>query len=237
MFHALHTTLRSILVPAATVGMLALASPAALACGGGWWPEVTIDHRIEGVAGAERDLAEGRYQIAAGKVIRMIPHIHAYGAATKDPLVNRSMRVLAVASMRSGGDLSALDAELPEELTTEFAGTSESAKKANLEWSVKALKALRKQKKDDATLKSELAEAMALLPETQRKAKKTLERLAQKDLLTSPEAYRALSKLRASAGDTQGAATAQERCRNMARDASICDVGLGTPRTPVDGES
>ena len=216
----------------AALGITSTA-PSVEACGGGWWPEVQVDHRVEGIASAEKDLVEGRTLAAAGKVIRMIPHIRGYAAASKDAVVNRSMRVLAVASTRTGGDLSALGPELDHELRLVFAGASPEARRANLEWSVKALRVLRKQKKDDVTLRTELAEAMAALPETKAKARKTLEKLARKDLLTTPEAYRALGQLRDEAGDPQGAATALERCRAMARDEGACVL----PKPDVAGES
>jgi len=192
------------------------------ACGGGWWPTIEIDYRVEGVAKAEKDLAAGNYYAAAGSVARMIPHIKNYKAATQDPIINRSMRVLALATARAGGDLTKISNELPEELRAEFVGASASERQANLEWSVRALKALRKVKKNDATLDSEYAEAMAQLPAKHAKAKKLLEKLADKDLLVSPEAYRSLALLRAEAGDEAGRSAALEHCKNMAKDGAMC---------------
>jgi hypothetical protein len=232
MMTPVHRSPRTLVLALAAALGISMTAPAAHACGGGWWPEEHVDHRIQGIASAEKDLLEGRHLAAAGKVIRMIPHIRGYAKPTRDTIVNRSMRVLAVASARSGGDLSKLAAELSSDMRPEFAGTSEEARLENLRWSVKTLKALRKEKKDDVTLKTELAEAMAALPETKAKARKTLEKLARKDLITTPEAYRALGRLRAEAGNADGASQALERCRTMARDASICDA----PRD-VDGES
>jgi len=187
---------------------IATAAPSALACGVGWYPEVQMDYRVEGIASAERDLANGRTLAAAGKVIRMIPHIKSYVGASNDTIVNRSMRVLALAAV-------------------EFTGASPEAKRANVEWSLRALRALRKQRKDDVTLKTELAEALAALPEKRAKARKMLEKLAQKDLITTPEAYRALGRLRADAGDASGEAAALARCRAMASDASVCAPAPG----------
>ncbi|MBM4358425.1 MAG: hypothetical protein FJ096_09985 [Deltaproteobacteria bacterium] len=227
--HSRSSTPALVFALAAALG-LTMTAPRAEACGGGWWPEVqAIDYRVQGIASAEKDLAEGRHLAAAGKVIRMIPHIRAYSKASSDLIVNRSLRVLAVASARSGGDLSKLADELPSDLKESFAGMSDEARTENLRWSVKALKALRKSKKDDVTLKTELAEAMAALPETKAKARKTLEKLARKDLITTPEAYRALGRLRAEAGNTDGEAHALERCRTMARDAAICDGQAAAP--------
>jgi hypothetical protein len=215
-------SLRHLLVAVAVAGGVGMIAPSAEACGGGWWPTVEIDYRVEGVANAEKDLAAGNYYAAAGSVIRMIPHIKAYGAATSDPIINRAMRVLALSTARAGGDFSKIKAEIPEELRAQFVGATADERKANLEWSVKALKALRKVKKNDATLASELGEAMAQLPEQHAKAKARLEKLANRDLLVSPEAYRALAVLRAEAGDEAGRTTALERCKNMAKDAGMC---------------
>jgi hypothetical protein len=225
-------TMRSLSIALFAALGVATTSETTLACGDGWFPEIRVDYRVEGIASAEKDLANGRTLAAAGKVIRMIPHIKGYEGASKDAIVNRSMRVLAVAVARHDGNLSALADELPDELREEFAGTSADAKRANVAWSVKALRSLKKQKKDDVTLKTELAEALAALPESQPKARKMLEKLARKDLLTTPEAYRALSRLRAAAGDSNGEAAARARCRAMASDAHLCDA-----RPAAAGES
>jgi hypothetical protein len=49
-----------------------------------------------------------------------------------------------------------------------------------------------------------------------------LTRLADKDLLTTPEAYAALAKLKGEAGDQDGRLAALQRCRAMAKDAKLC---------------
>jgi hypothetical protein len=235
-------SLRHLIVAFAVAGGMGMVAPSAEACGDGWWPEVEIDYRVEGIARAEKNLADGNYLASAGAVIRMIPHIRGYKSAQQDAIINRSMRVLAVAMARSGGDLTSIAKELPDfsndswlpaDVRASFAGATAEDRIANLEWSVRALKALRKVKKDDAKLASELGEALAQLPERHNKAKKLLERLANKDLLTSPEAYRALAKLRAEAGDETGRTAALNRCRDMAKDASYCVV----PTVAVSGQS
>ncbi len=216
-------SLRHLFVAVAVAGGVGMVAPSAEACGGGWWPSVVdIDYRVEGVANAEKDLAAGNYYAAAGSVVRMIPHIKAYSRATGDPIINRAMRVLALSTARAGGDLTKIKAELPEEVRAQFVGANAEERKANLDWSVRTLKALRKVKKNDATLASELGEAMAQLPELHAKAKAKLEKLAGRDLIVSPEAYRALAVLRAEAGDEAGRSAALERCKNMAKDAGMC---------------
>ncbi|MFP6683219.1 MAG: hypothetical protein VB934_00830, partial [Polyangiaceae bacterium] len=49
-----------------------------------------------------------------------------------------------------------------------------------------------------------------------------LHKLAEKDLLTTPEAYAILAKLRGEAGDADGRTAALQRCRAMAKDAKLC---------------
>ena len=94
---------RMTLAAAFALGAAFTATPDAHACGGGWWPEPEIDHRAFGVAQAEKDLEAGRYDAAAGAVLRMIPHIEGYTVVkTSDPLVHRAMRVLALATARFG---------------------------------------------------------------------------------------------------------------------------------------
>ncbi len=72
---------------------------------------------------------------------------------------------------------------------------------------------------------------MAQVPAQQGHAKEILEKLAMDDLLATPEGYRALAVLRAAANDDPGRTEALGRCKNMAKDASICVA----PRTRKAG--
>jgi len=201
----------------ATVG--AFAKPAE-ACGGGWWPEIQIDHRVQGIARAERDLAAGRYHAAAGSVIRMIPHIRGYQHTTGDHIVNRALRVLAVATARTGGQLN-LEKQIPRQLHS-WLGKDADERQASLAWSVQALKAVSKLKKKAPAVQSELAEAMAQLPAHRDSARTALEKLAKKDLLSTPQGYATLADLRAKAGDDDGRLAALQRCKTMAKDDRVC---------------
>ncbi len=204
---------------AITAGVGAFAPPAE-ACGGGWWPEIQIDHRIQGIARAERDLAAGRYHAAAGSVIRMIPHIRAYKRTTGDGIVNRALRVLAVATARTGGQLK-LEKQIPRQLHS-WLGKDADERQASLAWSVQALKSVSKLKKKSPAVQSELAEAMAQLPAHSDEARTTLEKLAEKDLLSSSQGYATLAELRAKAGDNDGRLAALQRCKTMAKDNRVC---------------
>lgn len=194
----------------------------AKACGGGWWPEIQIDYRVQGIARAERDLKKGRYDAAAGSVIRMIPHIRHYRGTSSDSIVNRALRVLALATARKDGALD-IGREVPREILGGWLGEEKADRGANLEWSVATLKAASAKKKDkDPIANSELAEAMAHTDAHRAEGRQRLEKLAEADLLVSAESYRMLAELRAEAGDPGGRLAALDRCRKMTKNAEIC---------------
>ncbi|WP_437504265.1 hypothetical protein [Sorangium sp. So ce1099] len=191
----------------------------AAACGG---VEImpAIDHRVMGVAQAEQALRDGRITAAAGSVIRMFPEIRRT-SYDKDPLLNRAFRVLAVATARGDGALQ-IAAEVPRELLETWGGASADERKGNLDWSIRALRRLNEQRKDDPALQTDLGEALARSTEHRGEALKLLGGLAEKDLLASPEGYAALAQLRALSGDSAGHDAAASRCEAMAKSAALC---------------
>jgi hypothetical protein len=201
------------------VGAAALPRDAA-ACGGEWYPEVSIDHRIHGVAQAEKSLANGNRLAAAASVLRMMPHIKTL-KSKPGSLVARAERVLAVALSRSQGAL-AVDREVPSEVLGAWRGAKEGESAANLAWSVNVLKRQSSAKADDVSLKTDLAEAMARLPEHRSEARSILEDLAKRDLIASPEGYAALASLRSASGDQDGQKLALKRCEAMAKSQDAC---------------
>jgi len=218
-----HRIARTAIAASLALAGLVTAPTAAHACGGGWWPEDNVDHRIQGVATAEKQLDDGHYAAAAGAIIRMIPYIKNYEGTSKDPIARRALRVLAVATARTGGKL-ALGRELPQFLQGSWLGADGTAQQTNLKWAVATLSKAAEDKKDDVVLEGDLALAMARTDGHEAEGRKRLEALADKDLLTSPEAYAELAKLRAAAGDGDGRTAALERCRAMADEAAICSV-------------
>jgi hypothetical protein len=227
------TLRRKSLVPRHLFAALAIAAACGAyahdsnACGGGWYvdPAVELHYRELGIASAEKQLEEGRYDDAAGSVLRVIPHISNYQTTTKDEVINRAMRVLAVAAARQDGKLD-IAKQLPEYMRSSsqvsWVGDGQEDRATNLSWSVRSLRAIHASKTDDVVAQSELGEALATVDAHRGEAREILEALAKKDLLTSPEAYKALAKLRAEAGDKDGRTAALERCRAMAKDAAIC---------------
>jgi hypothetical protein len=193
----------------------------AKACGGEWVPAVEIDHRPEGIARAEKTLKKGEHAQAAAMIVRMMPHVKDLKAKKDGTLVARAQRILALAVARNNGALP-IDKELPGYVQGTWIGKTAKDKATNLDWSVAALRKLNDIKKDDAAVQSDLAEALAKVEKHRGEAKEILEKLAQKDLVSSPEAYATLAELRSAAGDAEGQKVALKRCESMAKTANVC---------------
>jgi len=69
---------------------------------------------------------------------------------------------------------------------------------------------------------TELGEALAKFDGSQDEARAILEGLAARDLIASPQGYRALADLRRQRGDEAGQTLAMKRCESMASSSSIC---------------
>ncbi len=198
-------------------------SVSALACGGDWFPEVQIDPRIHGVLEAEKALARGNYVAAAGSVVRMIPHIETL-KGSRDPLVLRAERVLAVAIERSSGTL-ALEQEVPSEVQSHWLGKTHSDRDKNMAWSVAALRRELSATPDDPGVTTDLGEALSKVDGGTEEARTPLESLAARDRVATPEGYKALAGLRLERGDEAGQKLAMKRCESMASVARVCEDG------------
>jgi hypothetical protein len=213
------------LAAAVTVFAAVTSAPVpAMACGGEWYPVMQIDPRIKGVDKAEDAFEEGRILAAAGSVVRMIPHIKTL-KPTRTKLIQRAERVLALAVARYDGALP-VEREVPTYVQGTWIGRTDAEREANLEWAVSTLRDIDKAKKSDPSSQTDLAEALSRVDGGREEARTILEDLAKKDLITSPEGYAALARLRERAGDDAGRRAAIERCRSMAHGDAVCD-GLG----------
>lgn len=211
-----------LVIAVATLGFAASAPSRAFACGDEWYPVFQVDPRIQGVDKAEDALDEGRTLAAAGSVVRMIPHIRLL-SPTKTKLIQRAHRVLAIATARYDGALP-LGLEVPwKDVQGTWLGRTEADRQANLAWAVQALREVNKARNGDPAARTELAEALARVDGSRAEARQILEELASKDLITSPDGYAALAKLREGAGDDAGRRAALERCKSMAHGAAVCE--------------
>jgi hypothetical protein len=129
-------------------------------------------------------------------------------------LVNRGLRILALASVRLDGEFGPFSKDKAE-------------RASNVKWSTRVLKILHEIKAGDAGSKTDYAEALAKTNASE--AKMLLEDLAQRDLMTTPYGYAALAALRAAAGDAKGRDEAIARCTTMAAKKTICDLPKPKP--------
>jgi predicted Zn-dependent protease len=215
---AARTLLVAVAAFSATSGVISNAN----ACGGEWYPYIEIeqvDYRPMVVGQAEKKIEKGELRTAAGMIIRSMPHIKTLNPA-KAKIVARAQRVLAVATIRNDGVLPIGD-ELPQRIQGTWLGSTAEDQRVNLEWAVSSLEKIAESKKDDPALQTELAEGLAKLGKTEQ-AKSSLEGLAQKDLISSPEGWAALAELRGTSGDDAGKQAALKRCTAMAKQPEMC---------------
>ena len=214
-----------------SLGLLACAgavSGEASACGDEVAP--AVDHRIMGVARAEKDLRDGKHLASAGAVIRMMPDVRSFKVKKDYALQNRALRTLAVALARGEGAL-ALEKEVDASTLAKWAGKSAEDRAANLQWAVNTMSTLDGLKKDDAGVKTDLAEVLSHVEGRQDEAMKMLAELADKDLMTSAEGYAALARLRDRAGDQSGRQAAASKCEAMTKNAAICGKSAPSGRS------
>lgn len=198
-----------------------LTSANSLACGGDWYPEVQVDPRIRGVLEAEKSIAKDDYIAAAGSVVRMMPHLETLDPK-RDPLVARAERVLAVAIARGNGKL-ALEQQVPAPVLGHWLGKTLADQNKNLAWSVSALRSAFTQDKDDPGVMTDLGEALSKAEGNRDEARALLESLAARDLMATPQGYKALAELRQQQGDEAGQKLAMKRCESMASASNVCE--------------
>lgn len=126
-------------------------------------------------------------------------------------LTNRAMRILSLADVR-------------------IDDRKGNARKAVLNNAIYHLSEFAKNNPNDAAKQTDYGEALAKT--NPAKAKKILEDLASRDILTTPYAYAALARLRAADGDDKGRDEAMGTCKKMAKVESICE-----PKKPKPNKS
>jgi predicted Zn-dependent protease len=93
-----------------------------------------------------------------------------------------------------------------------------------MSWSVATLRRQLAVKHDDPGLQSDLGEALSKVDGGAEEAKTLLESLAARDLVATPEGYKALAQLRLQKGDDAGEKVAMKRCESMASAAKVCEA-------------
>jgi len=219
-------TVLAVSLTALVASSLAFVPGRALACGMSVRMEAVPDEKpspVQEVAAAEKLIDQGQPLVAARKILASFPGVRAQEAG-KDPLRTRALRVFALAAVRADGTLA-------------LGGQQTWTRSANLAWAAQALREIDAKRPNDPALQADLGEALARMPHTKAEGFKILDGLAQKDLMGSPSAYAALSRLRAEKGDTSGAAVAMKRCEGMATSPAVCGATKTAAAQPTAGPS
>ncbi len=203
---------RFALTCAAFSAFAAAFSHDARACGDVFIPE--IDHRVQGLANAEKALRDGKVADSAQAVVRMFPEIRTINPG-KDGMLGRAQRTLAVALVRTDGAI---------ELDPTWRAKTPEQRAQNVAWAVSSLERLRTQRKNDPAVDTDLGEALAKVDGRQEEARGILQSLSDRDLMATPQGYAALGRLQNQAGNAAARDAAVQRCTAMAKDAEICKV-------------
>jgi hypothetical protein len=172
----------------------------ALACGNA--VILDIDSRAAKLAEAQRALDEGDVDTARELALEASRDAHEVDDFVPglSGLVDRAHRIVALATARDS-----------------------SATEEQREGAVLALTKLRFQRKaEDPALTADYAEAASRIPSREQDAFELLTRLADRDLIGSPYAYGALSRLAKKRGDDGRASMARARCEGMSGSARVC---------------
>lgn len=166
---------------------------------------LATEKSIAGVKEAEKILNEGDPAEARRRIEALMGGADQFNEQTPSAkgLTNRAMRIIALANIRL------------DDRRGKF-------RKAVLSNAVHVLSEFVKDSPNDSAKKTDLGEALAKT--NPPKAKKILEDLANRDVVTTPYAYAALARLRAADGDDKGRDEAVAKCKQMAKVASICKL-------------
>ncbi|MBK9263953.1 MAG: hypothetical protein IPM54_29645 [Polyangiaceae bacterium] len=177
-----------------------------------------IDHRVQGLANAEKALRDGKIVAAAQSIVRMFPEIRTINPG-KDGMLGRAQRTLAVALVRTDGAI---------DLDPTWRAKTPEQRAQNVTWAVSSLERLRTQRKNDPAVDTDLGEALAKVDGRQEEARGILQSLADRDLMATPQGYAALGRLQHQAGNAAARDAAIQRCNAMAKDAEICKVAASS---------
>jgi len=210
--NTLRTLVARFALACAALSAAAAFSQDARACGDVFIPE--IDHRIQGLANAEKALRDGKVAASAQSIVRMFPEIRTINPG-KDGMLGRAQRTLAIALVRTDGAI---------DLDPTWRAKTPEQRAQNIAWAVSSLERLRTQRKNDPAVDTDLGEALAKVDGRQEEARGILQSLADRDLMATPQGYAALGRLQHQAGNTAARDAAVQRCTAMAKDAEVCKV-------------
>jgi hypothetical protein len=196
----------------------ALASPRpADACGN--TVRRVVDSTNHAVRNAEQLLAQGDSKKAISAIRDAFGDRAVTAPTDDDSLHERAQRVLALAVVRSKGEL-AVGAEL--------GGKTDARRQAAVAWAVLALRLQRPIPDENPLHASDLAEALALQASGRAEAYGLLKDLADRDLMPGAHGWALLAELGRERGDLELGKKAVERCQQIVASGVQCDTTENT---------
>jgi hypothetical protein len=177
--------------------------------------ERVVDTTNQAIRAAEDLLARGNHQSATRVVSTTFPKVLVADHQTRrQDLFDRGQRIVALALVRSGGTVK----------LGKLTGKTEADRDTAVAWAASTLRLQAARGDGSVLLTSELAEALALRPAERHEAHTLLKDLADADVVPTARAWAVLASLEQQRGDTNAAARAVARCKDIAADDSTCDA-------------
>lgn len=177
--------------------------------------ERVVDTTNQAIRAAEDLLARGHHQSAARVVLNTFPKVLVADHQTRrQELFDRGQRIVALSLVRSGGSVRL--GALP--------GKTEADQNTAIAWAAGTLRLHIARGNGSVLLTSELAEALSLRPAERHEAHTLLAELADADVVPTARAWAVLATLEKQRGDTNAAARAVARCKDIAADDSTCET-------------
>jgi predicted Zn-dependent protease len=156
------------------------------------------------VSQADELLDAGQPKEAAKVIQSLWPRMHEARPVTGSlPHIAEGVRVMALASVRSSGDVPSASG---------WASDTAAERAANVRWGISRLRMLASASPDNRSAKVDLGEALSRVPGSEAEALALLEGVQAEHAITSAEGFAALARLRAAQGDVDGAADANAEC-------------------------
>ncbi len=196
----------------------AIVPSASMACGNSYYHRV--DPRVRAVQEAESLLLVGQVRPAAERVLSVYPRVATEVGSGSLP--SRASTVMALAVVRNGG-------VWPVDVDRDQRPDQPAV------WAVDRLRLADKGGTTPRT-QSDLAEALAALPQGQKEASTILEALASKKVIPSAHAWATLARLRQARGEQNAGWAALAECRKLARYNGVCRMQPPSPGVAAKGD-
>lgn len=175
-----------------------------------------VNEKLQDVRKSEHLLAQGKFEKAAKLARKAFPKLTEIpGDAKEKALFDRAQRVAALAAVRSKGNV---------DLGRGMKPVGDYEKAVNVQWAHHVLMFHSARSSDNLVVRSEYAEAVALVPGLEDLAYDMLRQMADDDLMPTARGFALLAQLQAQRGDQVGRDMSLQRCKEIGADDAVCNI-------------